>query len=115
MSSLEAENGAAMSARQRSGSPGALRRRGAAAVTVPALGAIAAGDFIVSGHPFGYVVGGETGAHTPTVPAPPDQLAATGADLRGPAGAAVAAVVLGSLLVWTRARLLRPPPGDREA
>lgn len=62
-----------------------------------------------------HIVGGGTSAHAPTASATPDQLAATGADLRSPAGTAAAAIVLGALLVWTRARLLRPPPGDRAA
>ena len=54
--------------------------------------------------PSGYVVGGEASAHTATVPAVPP-LAMTGADVVHPAGAAAAAIILGSLLAWAGAYL----------
>ncbi len=59
-------------------------------------------------NPSGYVVGGEASVQTTTVPTPPP-LAMTGADAEHPALAAVAAIVLGSLLTWTGAHLRVSP------
>jgi hypothetical protein len=54
--------------------------------------------------PSGYVVGGDASTQATTVPTVPP-LAMTGADVVHPAGAAAAAIILGSLLAWAGASL----------